>query len=88
MHILYLIQSVKDRSFYIGITDNLQRRFTEHNKGLSLATKYKRPWLLIYCEVYRSKTDAIIRERQLKKHKAGWNKLKERIKNSIFSGQN
>ena len=84
MYILYLIQSKKDSSFYIGITNNLQRRIKEHNNGLSLSTKNKRPWALVYCEIYRSKKDVIKRERMLKKHKGGWLKLKERIKNSVF----
>jgi len=87
MHILYLIQSKKDFSFYIGTTSDLRRRIEEHNQGLSLSTKNKRPWLLIYCEIYRSRKDAMERERKLKKHKMGWIKLKERIKNSILSGQ-
>ena len=85
---LYLIQSKKDFSFYIGITDNLQRRLLEHNKGLSRSTKNKKPWVLIYIEWYRSKKDALAREKMLKKHKGGWRKMKERIKNSILSEQN
>jgi len=84
---LYVIQSKKDYSFYIGTADNLKKRFREHNQGLSLSTKYKKPWVTIYCEWYRSKKDALKRERQLKKHKTGWVKLKERIKNSILSEQ-
>jgi len=85
---LYLIQSRKDYLFYIGVTDNLRKRISEHNKGLSRVTKYKRPWVLIYCEWYRSRKDALKRELQLKKHKTGWIKIKERIKNSILSEQN
>jgi len=84
---LYLIQSKKDFSFYIGTTVDLKKRLREHNKGLSLSTKHKRPWILIYVEWYRSRKDALDRERRLKKHKTGWRKIKERIKNSILSGQ-
>jgi predicted GIY-YIG superfamily endonuclease len=39
---------------------------------------------MVYCEWYRSQKDALKREKQLKKHKTGWAKLKERIKNSIL----
>jgi len=85
---LYLLQSKKDRSFYIGVTKNLKERLKQHNKGLSPATKHKRPWVLIYVEWYRSGKDAIQREKQLKKHKSGWNKLRERISNSVLPGQN
>ncbi|MDI6591736.1 MAG: GIY-YIG nuclease family protein [Patescibacteria group bacterium] len=84
---LYVIQSKKNFSFYIGTTYDVQKRLREHNQGLSPATKYKRPWMLVYTEWYRSKADALERERRLKKHKTGWVKLKERIKNSILSKQ-
>jgi len=87
MYVLYLLQSQKDHSFYIGITGNLKRRLSEHNKRLSRYTKYKRPLMLIYCEVYRSSKDALTRERQLKKHKTGWIKLRERLQNSILREQ-
>ena len=77
-----------DKSFYIGITDNIRRRLAEHNGGLSLATKNKRPWIIIYCEWYRSDIDARKRERQLKKHKSGWRWIKERTENSRIKEQN
>jgi len=74
MPVLYVIQSKKDSSFYIGTTPNLQKRLEEHNKGLALSTKSKRPWVLIYCEVYRSKKDALEREKDSKNTKqAGLN---------------
>ncbi|MDO8663427.1 MAG: GIY-YIG nuclease family protein [Candidatus Wildermuthbacteria bacterium] len=85
---LYLIQSKKDLSFYIGTTTDLQRRLKEHNAGLSTSTKHKTPWVLIYVEWYRSKKDTLMRELRLKKHKGGWRKMKERIENSILSEQN
>jgi len=83
---LYIVQSQKDFSFYIGTTERLMERLKEHNKGLSTFTRTKRPWILVYCEWYRSKTDCLKRERQLKKHKMGWRKIKERIKNSCMRG--
>ena len=83
---LYLIQSKKEFSFYIGTTNDIHKRLISHNKGLSSSTKNKRPWILIYVEWYRSRKDALERERKLKKHKTGWVKLRERIKNSILSG--
>jgi putative endonuclease len=80
MHTLYVIQSKKHLSFYIGITSNLRKRLKEHNKGLVFSTKSKRPWVLIYCEGYRSREDAKERERKLKKHRTAWIRIKERIK--------
>jgi len=88
MFIVYILQSKKDLSFYIGFTSDIKRRLDEHNNGLSESTKHKRPWVLIYCEIYRMRKDAAEREFKLKAHKNAWIKLKERIKNSILSGQN
>jgi len=84
MHILYVMQSKRDYSFYIGITSDLRKRLKEHNDGLVFSTKSKRPWALIYCEGYRSRKDAAERERKLKKHRTAWRRIKERIKNSIL----
>ncbi len=84
MHVLYVIQSKKDFTFYIGITPNMQNRLDMHNRGKVFSTKRKTPWELVYCEIYKSKTDAADREQKLKNHGTAWYKLKERIKNSIL----
>ena len=62
----------------------MRKRLQEHNKGLVFSTKSKRPWILIYCEGYRSREDAKERERKLKKHRTAWIRIKERIKNSLL----
>jgi len=87
MYILYVIQSKRCLSFYIGITSNLKKRLEGHNKGLVFSTKSKKPWILVYCEGYRSREDAIERERKLKKQRTAWRRIKERIKNSLLSEQ-
>jgi putative endonuclease len=87
VYILYILQSEKDFSFYVGFTSNLERRIKEHNNGLSRATKLKKPWVIIYCEAYRSRKDATERERKLKQHRGAWRRIRERIQNSILSRQ-
>lgn len=50
MHYVYILKSKKDKTYYIGITDNLKRRFKEHNSGSVKYTSVKRPYnLLFYC---------------------------------------
>ena len=66
---VYILQSLKDKSFYIGYTGNLEARIKEHNEGYTRYTEHKRPWKLVYQELFYSKTDAIKRERFLKKQK-------------------
>jgi putative endonuclease len=68
-YFVYIIQSQKDLSFYIGYTNNLQNRLREHNEGTTRYTSKKRPWKLVYNEEYQDKTEAIKREKFLKKQK-------------------
>jgi putative endonuclease len=63
---VYILQSMKDFSFYIGQTNNLDSRMSKHFDGLSKYTASKRPWRLVYFEVYPDRSAAIKRERTLK----------------------
>ena len=69
MYYVYILQSSKDHSLYIGYTSDLKKRFQEHNKGFSLATKYKRPYKLFFYEAFTNRIDAKHREIYLK---SGW----------------
>ena len=68
---------------YIGYTNDLKRRMTEHNNNQSTATKNKGPYELIYCEAYKSVKDAKYRESNLKRFSQAYTQLKRRIKNSL-----
>jgi putative endonuclease len=68
MYYVYILRN-QDGRLYIGYTEDLRRRFEEHNDGLSTATKPYRPWLLIFYEAYVSKRDAKRREMYLKTSK-------------------
>jgi putative endonuclease len=64
---VYLLQSEVDQSFYIGFSEDLQRRLEQHNAGLSTYTALKTPWKLVYFEQFDSKTEALKREKFLKR---------------------
>jgi len=66
MYFVYIIQSQKDRSYYTGITSNLERRLIEHNKSDTKTTRSKKPWQLAYFEKYNSRIEAREREKFLK----------------------
>ena len=56
----YVLESLKNGSLYIGYTDNLKRRFKEHNEGRGGAyTKKNGKWKLVFYEAYIEKKDAI-----------------------------
>lgn len=69
MFYAYILQSLKDKSLYIGYTADLKKRFNEHNNGESKATKQFRPYKLIFYEAFLNKLDAKRREEYLK---SGW----------------
>jgi putative endonuclease len=59
-----------DGTFYTGVTNNVERRFSEHEEGIDerCYTYSRRPLELLYMEFYNSPLDAIQREKQIK----GW----------------
>ncbi|MBU4348488.1 GIY-YIG nuclease family protein [Patescibacteria group bacterium] len=83
MYCVYLLQSFKNKSLYVGCTSDLKNRLLIHNQGKSYHTKKFMPWKLIYCETYISKKDAFSREQSLKLHAQGLRRLKERIRDSL-----
>lgn len=66
MHYVYIIQSIKDESFYTGNTKNLQRRLSEHNRGLTLSTKTKIPYRFVWYCAFIQESKAILFEKYLK----------------------
>jgi putative endonuclease len=62
----YIIKSKKDDKWYTGYTQNLRKRFSDHNNGLSTWTKGRGPFTIIYYEACINKEDARSRELFLK----------------------
>lgn len=81
MYYVYLIKNNLGKIYY-GSTNDLRRRFKEHNRGKSLSTK-GHTWKLVYYEAYFSETDARTREHQLKFHGQAFAQLRRRIHNSL-----
>jgi putative endonuclease len=66
MYFVYVLLSLKDGRFYIGMTDDLDRRVEEHNSGKSRSTRNRRPFVLVYSEQCDSRLMASKREKFLK----------------------
>ncbi len=65
--VVYILYSELHKKHYVGYTSDLEARFKSHNelatKGFTV--KY-RPWRLLYTESFKTKTEALQREKYLK----------------------
>jgi len=69
MYFVYVLRC-KDNSLYCGQTNNLEKRIKEHNDSKNISTKYtrgRRPVTLVYMEKVKAISDALRREREIKK---------------------
>lgn len=67
-HYVYIVKC-KDDSLYTGYAKNVDQRVAKHNKGLGAKyTKVRRPVVLVYQEVYETKSEALKREYQIKQY--------------------
>jgi putative endonuclease len=65
---MYILECA-DGSYYVGSTNSLERRITEHQQGLGAKyTSGRLPIKLVYGEEYDRVTDAYAREKQVQ----GW----------------
>jgi putative endonuclease len=62
-----------DNSYYVGSTNNLELRISQHQEGLgSQYTRNRLPVELIYTEEFQTVAEAFYREKQIQ----GWSKCK------------
>lgn len=83
MFYTYVLKSKKDGKLYTGYTNNLRKRFKEHNDGKSTYTKGRGPYELIYYEACLNEEDARSRELYLKTGR-GKRFIKYRLKRFLF----
>ena len=77
---VYVLQNPAGR-FYIGQTDDLERRLIQHNSGTGEKSKYTikhGPWEKVWWEEHTDRSSAMLRARQIKSMKsARW--IRERL---------
>lgn len=73
-HFVYILECA-DKSFYVGCTNNMERRLEQHNNSKWGAhyTKIRRPVILKYSEGFPTLKEARRREIEIK----GWRKEKK-----------
>jgi putative endonuclease len=64
---VYIVEC-NDKSYYIGVTNNIERRLWEHNYSDNKLTYTfgRRPVILKYCQRFQDITQAIAWEKQMK----------------------
>ena len=81
MFYTYCLESVKNKKLYIGYSNDLKRRFNDHNRKHGGGfTEKNGPWRLIFYEAHINEADA----RKMKKfYKSGYGRevLKKKLKN-------
>ncbi len=66
MFYVYAISSLNRNYIYVGLTDNIDRRFVEHNSGKNKTTKPYLPFRIIYKEQCETRIEARIKEKYFK----------------------
>ncbi|MFW9596417.1 MAG: GIY-YIG nuclease family protein [Paludibacter sp.] len=69
-YFVYIIQSDKDKTFYKGFTEDIEKRLIQHNNGESRYTSRKTPWKLVYLKEFNTKKEALIFEKKIKRYNA------------------
>jgi putative endonuclease len=74
MYYVYILFSKTANKYYIGHTDYVQRRLSEHNDPLANMGKFcskNGPWEIVYTESdFATRADAMKREKQIKSWKS------------------
>lgn len=79
---VYILEC-SDKSYYIGVTNNLEKRFQQHENGINrdCYTYLRRPLKIVFYEMFNDPNSAIMFEKKIK----GWNrKKKEALINREF----
>ena len=70
MYTVYILYSDKTGQYYIGYTNDIERRLGEHNRKKGKFTDRGIPWVLKYTENYTTKDEAQKREAYIKSRKS------------------
>jgi putative endonuclease len=70
-YFMYILKSDKKCTYYIGSTNNIEKRLVRHNLGDVKSTKRYIPWKLKYFESLETLKEARERELKVKSYKGG-----------------
>lgn len=67
---LYILKNESTERYYIGSTNNLEKRLKQHKSGLTRTTRVLETLTLVYSEKYNNIIEARNREKKLKSYKS------------------
>jgi putative endonuclease len=70
MFYVYILRSISSGKYYIGQSENPERRLEYHNTLEKGFTARYRPWELVWKRCYDTRSEAIITERKIKSWKS------------------
>jgi putative endonuclease len=70
MPAVYILQSESTQKFYVGCAQDPASRLAEHQRGQTISTRGRGPWVLVCQERFAALAEARRRERQLKSWKS------------------
>jgi len=65
----YILLSETTNRYYVGHTQDVEQRLAYHNANYSKSLRNRGPWRLVYEEEYKTRAQAMRRERQIKSWK-------------------
>ncbi|MGC4022924.1 MAG: GIY-YIG nuclease family protein [Cyclobacteriaceae bacterium] len=66
MFFVYAIRSKVKNYIYVGLTENLERRISQHNSGYERTTRPYLPFEIIFSESFKTRVEARVKEKYLK----------------------
>ncbi len=70
MYFVYILYSAQRDRYYVGQTNDIEKRLESHLSGISGYTSKAKDWVLVHSETYPSREEAIKRELEIKKKKS------------------
>jgi putative endonuclease len=69
-YFVYIIFSANLNKYYVGYTEDIELRLTQHNKGFSTYTSKANDWKLKHTEIFNTRAEAMQREKYIKAQKS------------------
>ena len=67
---VYILQSLRTNHYYIGQTNNLERRLKDHERGKDFSSRLGMPWQLVFSKECQTRKEAMALEKYLKSLKS------------------